>query len=97
MHLRMDKFKTLRWLMVLVGFIYFVERGTEKVDGLMSHTFSEATAFMKTMNAESAKDREQAEAFQQALDRHNGTRPFKYSRYNESKLVNADNKDIVKN
>jgi hypothetical protein len=93
----MDRFKTLRYLMVLVGFIYFVERGTEQLNTLISNSFSEATAFMKTMNKESAEDRERAEAFQQALDRHNGTKPFKYSRYNESKLVNTSDNGIVKN
>jgi hypothetical protein len=91
MHIRMDRMKTLRWLLVLVGVIYFVERGTEKVSELVTHSFAESTAFMKTMNEESAKDRERAEAFQQALDRHNGTRPFKFNKYNESKLVTVDN------
>ena len=87
MHIRMDRFKTLRWLMVLVGFVYFIERGTDRADTLVTHFFSEATRFVKAMNADNERDRKDAEAFQQSLDRHNGTRQFKYKNYDEYKLA----------
>lgn len=96
MHIRMDRFKTLRWLMVLTGFIYMVERGADRLDTLVTHFFSEGTKFVKEMNKDNEHDREEAEAFQQALDRHNGTRQFKFKNYNEYKLVHSDPK-VAKN
>ena len=75
MHLRMDRMKTLRWLLVFTAFIYFTERGVEKmlkpVNKLVTQTFQEATTFVMIMSEESEKDRLAAEEFQPRLDKRN--------------------------
>lgn len=86
MHLRMDRMKTLRWLLVFTALIYFTERGVDRIcrpiSKLITQTFEQGTHFVIAMNAESEKDRLAAESFQRSLDRHNKVATFIWKRPN---------------